>query len=128
NDAKLDVFNGEVGVLILHANNNEKEVVQVNLGDYALLPCKTNGFRKIPALILPQYEYAYVLSVHKSQGSEFDKVLCLSPDGSEILGREVLYTAVTRAKKSIQIYGSYDVIQATIKNKTLRLSGLLSRI
>ncbi len=128
NDAKLGLFNGEVGVLILHANNSEKDAFQLNLGDYALFPCKTNGFRQIPALILPQYEYAYVLSVHKSQGSEFDKVLVLLPDGAECFGREVLYTAVTRAKKSLQIYGSDDVIQATIKNKTVRLSGLLSRI
>jgi len=126
NDSQLELYNGEVGVLVL-APRGYDETFNAKKGDYALFPCKINGFRKLPALTLPQYEYAYCLSVHKSQGSEFNHVLCLLPQGSEHFGREVLYTAVTRARLSLMILGNDAVIDSTIKNKAHRLSGLERR-
>ncbi len=71
---------------------------------------------------LPRYEQAYALSVHKSQGSEYDRVWLLLPPGSEKFGREMLYTAITRAKKEIRIFGSQDVLHECLKSQTLRLS------
>lgn len=126
NNSNLELFNGEVGVLVLLPRQND-ESFHAKKGDYALFPCKINGFRKFPALLLPPYEYAYALSVHKSQGSEFNDVLCLLPTGSEHFGREVFYTAVTRARKTLMIFGEEAVIEATIKNKNERLSGLITR-
>lgn len=126
NDSQLELYNGEVGVLVL-APRGYDESFNAKKGDYAIFPCKINGFRKLPALNLPQYEYAYCLSVHKSQGSEFNHVLCLLPQGSEHFGREVLYTAVTRARSSLMILGNDVVIDSTIKNKVHRLSGLQRR-
>ena len=65
---------------------------------------------------------AYCLSVHKSQGSEFDKVVLVLPEGSELFGRKMLYTAITRARKSIEIWGNDLILQKTIENVENRLS------
>ncbi len=115
NDYKRELFNGDAGVLV---RGNE---------EYALFPDKT-GFRKIPLLLLPDYALAYCLSVHKSQGSEFHKVLLLLPEGSECFGREVLYTAATRARKELWIAGSDEVIQQTLIKQSERISGILGRM
>lgn len=128
NAPKLDLFNGEVGVLVIHPNENEKDEFYLKAGDYALFPSKDHGYRKIPALVIPQYEYAYVLSVHKSQGSEFNHVLALFPEGSEHFGREVLYTAVTRSRKKLEILASDEVLSKTINQRSSRLSGLEMRL
>ncbi|HRD55726.1 MAG TPA: exodeoxyribonuclease V subunit alpha [Parachlamydiaceae bacterium] len=123
NSSKLDLFNGETGVLVLHP----ARTAGLKQGDFALFPDKEKGFRKIPALLLPRYEYAYCLSVHKAQGSEFGHVLCILADGAEYFGRKVLYTAVTRAKKKLEIFGSVKTIEKTILEKGERLSGLATQ-
>ena len=84
--------------------------------------------RTFPIAMLPSFELAYVLSVHKSQGSEYDKVLMLLPSGSENFGRQVLYTAVTRARSELTIAGSYDTLRLCIQNNEKRLSGLADRL
>jgi exodeoxyribonuclease V alpha subunit len=112
NDHRLQLFNGEVGVLVKPA-----------VGEEYLLIQSSSGVRKIPGILIPRYEFAYCLSVHKSQGSEFDKVLALFPEGSEVFGREVLYTAATRAKKLLEIWGSDDTLIKTIDRKVKRISG-----
>ena len=96
--------------------------------DYALFPAREGStVRKIPALLLPRYERAYCLSVHKSQGSEFDHVLLVMPEGAESFGRELFYTAVTRARKQIEIFGAAHTITATINQKSQRHSGIARR-
>lgn len=124
NDYKADLFNGEGGVLLLkHPLDGTPHP-----DDYALFPAREgSGFRKIPALMLPRYERAYCLSVHKSQGSEFDHVLLVMPEGGESFGRELFYTAVTRARKCIEIFGAPTTIAAAISQKSQRQSGLASR-
>lgn len=116
NDYRLDIFNGDVGILIREKNE-----------EYAFFP-EQSGIRKISSLLLPKYEYAYCLSVHKSQGSEFDHVLLVIPQGSEHFGREVLYTAATRAKKKLEIWGDPATLTRTIHNPSQRLSGINSEI
>jgi len=102
NDYRLDLYNGEVGILV-SCHSSE---------DYALFP--NHEGKKIPACLLSHYEYAYCLSVHKSQGSEFDHVLLLMPEGAEVFGREILYTAATRARKKLEIWGSLSTLRKTI--------------
>ncbi len=82
--------------------------------------------RKFSKFELPSYEYAFCLSVHKSQGSEFEEVFLLMPQGSEVFGREILYTAATRAKKRLEIAGSLDTIQKTLLKRSIKYSGLNS--
>jgi len=105
NDRKLGLFNGDVGTL-------EGECARFSEG------------REISKSLLPAYEYAYVLSVHKSQGSEYDAVSILLPPGSERFGREMLYTAITRGRKKVDVYGDPSVVEAIVAKKTPRLSGL----
>jgi exodeoxyribonuclease V alpha subunit len=119
NDYSNDLHNGEMGILIKPHHQPA----------YALFPSKdVEGMRRFSLHALPAFEYAYCISVHKSQGSEFDDVLILMPEGSEFFGREVLYTAVTRARKGLQIYGSAAVIQSAVDRRGLRLSGIIERL
>ncbi len=109
NDHQLKLYNGEVGFL---------------LRDAAYFYASDKSWRKVPLTLLPRYQYGYCLSVHKSQGSEFDKVSVLLPQGSETLGRAVLYTAVTRARRALEIIYDPATIESTILNEQGRLSHL----
>ena len=126
NDYQMNLFNGEGGLLIQRKTPWNQE--HMNEGSYALFPEGGKSFRKIPAILLPKFEYAYCLSVHKSQGSEFDRVLLLLSEGTEIFGREMLYTAVTRAKRAIEIWSTDDTLIETTKRKTYRHSGICYRM
>lgn len=119
NDYRLGLFNGEVGLIV-----RDKE------GEFAIFPSREpdQKFRKIPALLMPHYEYAYCLSVHKSQGSEFDHVLLLLPEGTETFGREALYTGVTRARKHVEIWSRPKVIRDMIALAGTRQSGIVERL
>ncbi|MBS0615204.1 MAG: AAA family ATPase [Verrucomicrobia bacterium] len=113
-DYDKGLYNGETGVLI---RNNVKPL-------YA----RFSDGRIFNADALPPYEYAFALSVHKSQGSEFDHVAVLVPPGSEVFGREVLYTAITRARRSVTISGDAEVIRQTILTHSRKISGLRARL
>lgn len=123
NDYSLDLCNGETGILIKQDSSCER----VQEGDMALFS-EGDSIRSIPALLLPPYEYAYCMSIHKSQGSEFDKVIVLLPEGSESFGREVLYTAVTRAKKELLLWGSDETLTKVIAARAERHSGIADRL
>ena len=106
NDPAQELYNGDVGVL-----HRDRQIACF-------------GEREFPEYLLPPYDYAYLLSVHKSQGSEYDKVLILLPEGSEKFGREVLYTAITRAKKRVEILADSTTLEAILTKKTYRMSGI----
>lgn len=108
NDPKTGLSNGETGWLI---------------SDTAYFGDKT--FRKNQ---LPTYEYAYCISVHKSQGSEYGEVLFLMPKGSEQFGKEVIYTAITRAKKTLLIDGDPQQIANALKRSSRKISGICERM
>jgi exodeoxyribonuclease V alpha subunit len=117
NSYSLNLFNGQIGVLITQYNNTKKG--NSLLSDIAYFE---NGI-SYPSYMLPSFDLAYCLSVHKSQGSEYDDVLLLVPPKSEVLGREVLYTAITRVKNRITIIGQKEVIANTINRHIKRTSG-----
>ncbi|MCH9611842.1 MAG: RecBCD enzyme subunit RecD [Chlamydiia bacterium] len=114
NDYKLELSNGETG-LLLHDGN-------------AYFQTGKETFRKIPENLLPPYTYAFAISVHKSQGSEYEHILLLLPPGSEHFGKEMLYTAITRAKISLQIQATPETLKATIAHNSTRLSNLKRRL
>lgn len=131
NQYRQNLFNGETGVLVRHLPLGKSQGLGGHADDYALFAsCEADGeaVRKISAILLPKYEYAYCLSVHKSQGSEFDRVVLVMPEGSELFGREVFYTAVTRARKQLDLYGSEAILQKTIDQRVKRLSGIEHRL
>lgn len=107
NESALELFNGDIGIL-----DCENE-------------CAYFGERTFPAYLLPPYEYAYVLSVHKSQGSEYERVIVLLPEGSEVFGREMLYTAITRAKKRVTLFAAPGVLTQIIAKRASRYSGVI---
>lgn len=108
--SEFRLFNGDMGLLI-----DNDEAVFLN---------EEGSLRFISKLLLPDYEYAFCMSVHKSQGSEFDHVTLLMPEGSEVFGREVFYTGVTRARRKLDIWGADETLRSAIRRKTCRNSGV----
>jgi len=111
NDPKRQLYNGTTGVLI-------RDKAYFLFGD---------KLRMIPEGSLPRYEAAFFLSVHKSQGSEFDEVLAIFPQGSERFGKEALYTAVTRAKKKVTVWIDSSTLEATINVSGKKRTGFIAR-
>lgn len=111
NDRHFDLNNGEVGVLVV------QDPASYQKGDFAYFD-SSNGVRKIPAAALPPHTWAFCLSVHKSQGSEFDQVILLWPEAAKKFGPSGLYTGVTRAKKGIDLVCEREVLKATLKSKS----------
>ena len=81
--------------------------------------------------MLEELEHAYAITVHKSQGSEYPVVLFPAYGcAPQLLTRNLIYTAVTRAKKLLRIVGQRQTVEAMVENdkKTLRYTNLSSRI
>jgi hypothetical protein len=81
-----------------------------------------------PVGLLPEHELAYAMTVHKSQGSEFENVMVVLPDDKEhpLLNRQIVYTGITRAKKRAVIVGSREALFAAIARKLDRDTGIRS--
>ena len=78
---------------------------------------------------LPEHETAFALTVHKSQGSEFQDVLMVLPDApSQVLTRELLYTAITRTRNTVTILASAEVFSNAVERCITRFSGLRDRL
>jgi exodeoxyribonuclease V alpha subunit len=81
----------------------------------------------LPPARLPAHETAWAMTVHKSQGSEFDHVrLVLPAADNRLLTRELLYTGVTRARQSVSIVGSAEIIRTATQRTVARASGLVA--
>jgi len=126
---QLDLCNGEMGYLIRNIGKKKVDDRQIHKQDYALFVDKdATGYREIPATLLPSFDQAYAISVHKSQGSEYKKVLFILPEGSENFGKEILYTGVTRAKNELIVSGSEETIRKCLERDSRRNSGLAARL
>jgi exodeoxyribonuclease V alpha subunit len=115
NNYQQNLFNGDVGV---------KDAEQA----YFLSGTEMKVF---PLLMLPQYDAAFAITIHKSQGSEYDCVAVVYPDKAMeenaeqvFLTRELLYTAITRAKKKCLIFGDKDVLLNSCEKGIHRASGI----
>jgi exodeoxyribonuclease V alpha subunit len=85
--------------------------------------------RTLSELRLPPNAPCWAMSVHKSQGSEFDTVLVALPERiSPLLTREMLYTAITRARKRVVVWGAREVIARCVERRIERRSGLRDRL
>ena len=118
NDPLLGLFNGDVGVTLPDATGRLR--VWVQMGD---------TLRSFSPSQLPTHETAFALTVHKSQGSEFEHATVILPrEDSPLLTRELLYTAVTRVRQSLRLVGSRAAVAAALQRPSNRLSGLRDRI
>ena len=78
---------------------------------------------ELPLSLLPEWEPGWIQTIHKSQGSEFDAVAVVLPQGANhFLSREILYTAVTRARHRIDLYTDPETIAATLNRRVVRNS------
>ena len=79
----------------------------------------------IHRLSLESCERAYAMTIHKSQGSEFDEVaICMDKAHTRLLSQALLYTAVTRSKNNLAIFGSYDALKTAVTQRSVRQTGL----
>ena len=124
NDHALGLFNGDVGIAL----PTESELRESHPWDVVFEDPK-GGFRRIPAVRLPAHETAFAMTVHKSQGTEFDRVAVVLPAArTRVLTRELVYTAITRARKQVLLVGSADRITEALSKTTHRESGLARRL
>ena len=113
-----DLWNGDVGL-----------VEETASGLRALFPDGSGGVRALSAGRLPAHESAIAMSIHKSQGSEFDSVdLVLGSASSRLMTRELLYTGVTRARERLRIHASRELIRDAVARRVHRDSGLAERL
>lgn len=120
-DSGLGIFNGDMGIVT--EINHYDETLEVEYDEHRKV--------KYPFDLLEELELAYAITVHKSQGSEYPAVIIPLLQGPRLLyNRNLLYTAVTRAKKCLTIVGSESVFQEMIRNKSEqnRYTSLAERI
>ena len=119
NDYLQNLFNGDVGLAL----PDETGALRI------WFPMAAGGMRAIAPARLPSHETAFATTVHKAQGSEFDDVLLLLPaQPSRVVTRELLYTAITRARGRATIAAGTATLEAAIATPTRRDSGLIDRL
>lgn len=131
NDYALGLFNGDVGLIMDDAQRP---------GSLSAYFPDTDGFKKVAVSCLPDFEPAFAMTVHKSQGSEYREVWLLPPsaapsneedDALSGLSRELLYTAITRAKEKFVFFGGEETFRqaaATVKVRQTALGNMLKRV
>lgn len=122
NDYYHHLFNGDVGITMV---GYEDGLAQVRVG----FPDGQGQIRSLAPEQLPDHETVYAMSVHKSQGTEFQRVVLILPDrDSPLLTRELIYTAVTRARQTVEIWGRQDILTAAVERRIHRDSGLRNKL
>ncbi|NVK43030.1 MAG: exodeoxyribonuclease V subunit alpha [Oceanospirillaceae bacterium] len=118
NDRALELFNGDIGIAMPNATGELRVWFDQGGSPRPVLPSR-----------MPEHETVYGMTVHKSQGSEFDQVLLLlPPDDAPVLTRELLYTGITRARGLFELYAREALLEKVIDRRTERASGLAARL
>ncbi|VXC99222.1 exonuclease V (RecBCD complex), alpha chain [Enterobacterales bacterium 8AC] len=119
NDSALGLFNGDIGIALPGAEGELRVHFQLPDG----------SIKSVQPSRLPAHETAYAMTVHKSQGSEFDHTLLVLPNHYlPVLTRELVYTAITRARQQLSLYATDKVLLSAIRTPTQRRSGLAERL
>lgn len=119
NNYELGLFNGDIGLVRKDENNRLRVWFETADGE----------LRNVLPAFIQSAETVFAMTIHKSQGSEFDHILVRLPEyeANRLLTRELLYTGVTRAKKTVIIQASEAVMLSTCENRVKRGSGILQR-
>ena len=121
NDYGLGLFNGDTGVICADPEAAGGRIAVIDDGEGA-------GGKPLATTRLADVTTAHAMTVHRSQGSQFDRVtLVLPPADSPLLTRELLYTAITRAKEHVRIVGTAEALAAAVQRPIARASGLRER-
>ena len=115
NDKGLNLFNGDIGLCMPDEDSRLRVWFMQPDGSFkGLLPSR-----------LSEFETVFAMTVHKSQGSEFDQVILLLPvNSSPVLTRELIYTGITRAKQAFTLWGAELLIYEAVDRRVQRYSGL----
>lgn len=114
NDASLGLFNGDIGIAL-----DQGQGIRV------WFPLPDGSLKSVQPSRLPEYDTAWAMTVHKSQGSEFDHAALILPGQIvPVVTRELVYTAITRAKKRLSLYADERILAQAIATRTERRSGL----
>lgn len=117
NDYGLGLYNGDTGVAVLRD------------GGLRAAMASTAGPVEFATSRLADIETMHAMTIHKSQGSQAGEVtVLLPPEDSRLLTRELLYTAVTRAREKVRLVGSADQLRAAIGRRAVRATGLSRRL
>ena len=117
NDYNLNLFNGDVGIIL--RNRQDDGEMLVHFRD------EHGKIKKIHPSRLPGLETVWAMTVHKSQGSEYDRVLLVLSDRDiPVVTRELVYTGITRARCNVQIWAGEDVLRNAVSRCIQRTSGL----
>lgn len=119
NDSALGLFNGDIGIALYDSEGELRVHFQLPDGN----------IKSVQPSRLPSHETAYAMTVHKSQGSEFEHTALVLPNTfMPVLTRELVYTAITRARQRLTLYCSDTVLSHAIRTPTHRVSGLVERL
>lgn len=120
NNEDIGLYNGDVGIVVPHPENHE--LLEAIFDE--------EGTKHLSTGLLPQFDTAFAMTIHQSQGSEFDRVAVLLPVESEspLSTRELFYTGVTRAKKEVFIVATKETVHNACVHATSRESGLTERL
>lgn len=119
NDRHLGLHNGDVGLVLAAPHRGGPRLCWWDAGEIRSVACSR----------LAHVETAYAMTVHKSQGSEFDRVaLVLPPQDAPVLTRELLYTGLTRARRALWLVADEPELQRAASRVTRRMGGLASRL
>lgn len=126
NDKLLGLNNGDVGVVVRH--KGELKVWIDGYSDKKKMEGSDDGL--LPYRILPSYEPAYAITIHKSQGSQYGNVLVVLPPKNEdthewplLMTKELVYTGITRAKRRAFVYGSHEGLCYALAHRSRRQTG-----
>jgi len=116
NEHQLGVYNGDIGLCLKNKDGIFNVYFELADGSVkGILPSR-----------LPKHETAYAMTIHKSQGSEFETtLLILPPEYTPMITRELIYTGMTRAKKHLYLFSAPNILNRGIKTLTNRISGLV---
>lgn len=118
NDYGLRLFNGDVGVVVPRPDGGLSVAFRRGQETVTVSPMALSAVSSV-----------YAITIHKAQGSEFDEVAVVLPEpSSRILTRELLYTAITRARHRLHVVGSEEAVGAGVERRVARASGLMARL
>ena len=120
NNTALQLYNGDIGICLPDKEQEDQLRVFFQQADGSIK-------KYLPARI-PHCETIFAMTIHKSQGSEFEEVLIILPEIiNPALTKELLYTAITRAKKTIKLVTNAAIFSSTVQQKVQRTTGLINK-
>jgi len=124
NNPALHLYNGDIGICLPDSSLGQAEAEKLMV----FFQRPDGSVKKYLPARVPHCETVFAMTIHKSQGSEFEEVLIVLPEAvNPVLTKELLYTAITRAKKIIKLVAVEAVFTATVRQKIERVTGLVDR-